>query len=327
LPVENLHAVMRRLARAIGFGPGVVVAADLLDLATLSVHDVGRAVVLILHGDHDYYTASSRQGTTVSSMRTSHTVAECTRSSSNGCPIADDIYYIPYGIPLPQRVRLGGVRPTSHLRGPSRARTKASSSCRRSTRACANDPSTSHGRSSATVPTGRDCGLHGPSPHAFGYRGTLTNAETVGCRLITTCSCSRLGPKGCRSPSSRPWIRRRARRQQHCERRARSGRWRWTGLLPEVGDVRGFADAIARLSEDRALLERFSASGRKLVTERFDIRDRVKDYQALYARYAELYRPLPADAALQYGSRLDQPWMPNTLVRLVRSALRARSRR
>jgi hypothetical protein len=52
----------------------------------------------------------------------------------------------------------------------------------------------------------------------------------------------------------------------------------------------------------------------------------VKDYQALYARHAELYRPLPPDGALQYGSRLDQPWIPNSLVRVVRSALRARSR-
>ena len=55
LPIENLHAVMGRLASVIPTGPGVVVAGDLLDLAMLSVHDVGRAVVLILHGDYDYY--------------------------------------------------------------------------------------------------------------------------------------------------------------------------------------------------------------------------------------------------------------------------------
>ena len=99
-----------------------------------------------------------------------------------------------------------------------------------------------------------------------------------------------------------------------------------TGLLPEVGDVNGFADAIARLDSDRPLLERMSAAGRRRVEERFDVRDRVADYQALYARYAELYRPLAADAVLQYGSRLDHPWIPNPLVRLVRSTLRAKSR-
>ena len=36
LPVENLHAVMRRVAQAVPPGPGVYVAGDLLDLATAS---------------------------------------------------------------------------------------------------------------------------------------------------------------------------------------------------------------------------------------------------------------------------------------------------
>src|SRR6185295_1094198 len=99
-----------------------------------------------------------------------------------------------------------------------------------------------------------------------------------------------------------------------------------SGLLPPVGDVEGFAAAIARLDADRPLLERMSAAARRTVEERFDVRDRVADYQALYARYAELYQPLAADATLHYGSRLDQPWIPNPFVRLVRSTLRARSR-
>jgi len=99
-----------------------------------------------------------------------------------------------------------------------------------------------------------------------------------------------------------------------------------TGLLPEVGDIDGFAGAVESLAADRSLVERFSAAGRRLVVERFDIRERVKDYQALYSRYAELYRPLRPDAVLQYGSRLDQPWIPNSFVRVVRSALRGRSR-
>jgi hypothetical protein len=68
-----------------------------------------------------------------------------------------------------------------------------------------------------------------------------------------------------------------------------------------------------------------SARCRRTVEERFDIRDRVAGYQALYARYAELCRPR-RDAKLQYGSRLDRPWIPNPLVRMVRSRLRARSR-
>src|SRR5580704_18769956 len=53
LPVENLHAVMRRVARAIPPGPGVFVAGDLLDLAVASVYDFGRAVIYMLHGDSE----------------------------------------------------------------------------------------------------------------------------------------------------------------------------------------------------------------------------------------------------------------------------------
>ena len=93
-----------------------------------------------------------------------------------------------------------------------------------------------------------------------------------------------------------------------------------------MGDVPGFVNAIARLDRDRRLLECMSVSGRRVVEERFDVRNRVAEYQALYARYAELYRPLHADAVLQYGSRLDRPWIPNPFVRMVRSALRATTR-
>ena len=64
-----------------------------------------------------------------------------------------------------------------------------------------------------------------------------------------------------------------------------------------------------------------SVAARK-AARRYDIQDRVADYQALYARWRELYRPHGRWIALTYGSRLDRPWMPNPLVRLVRTALR-----
>jgi glycosyltransferase involved in cell wall biosynthesis len=96
-----------------------------------------------------------------------------------------------------------------------------------------------------------------------------------------------------------------------------------TGLLPEVGDVEGFVDAVSRLAADRASLERMSARCRELIAREYDVRVRVAAYQGLYGRYAELYRPLSPEAKLQYGSRLDRTWLPNSLVRFVRSALRA----
>ena len=66
-----------------------------------------------------------------------------------------------------------------------------------------------------------------------------------------------------------------------------------------------------------------SAPRARTVASRFDIHDRVADYQALYARWRELYRPHGAGSHLTYGSRLDQPWIPNPLVRLVRTAIRS----
>ena len=111
LPVENLHAVIRRLAAAVPPGPGVVVAGDLLDLAMLSVTDLGRAVVLILHGDHDYYYDLAVKHDRVVhayvaySRRMFDRLLECLPHR------AGSIHYIPYGIPLPSRVRRPAAGP------------------------------------------------------------------------------------------------------------------------------------------------------------------------------------------------------------------------
>ena len=50
---------------------------------------------------------------------------------------------------------------------------------------------------------------------------------------------------------------------------------------------------------------------------------RAADYQQLYAHWRDFYRPMTPGRHLQYGSRLDNPWIPNPVVRLVRSAIRA----
>jgi len=42
LPLENIHAVLHRLRRAVPDGEGVLVANDLLDLALASAFDCGR---------------------------------------------------------------------------------------------------------------------------------------------------------------------------------------------------------------------------------------------------------------------------------------------
>jgi glycosyltransferase involved in cell wall biosynthesis len=328
LPIENLHAVMRRVARAIPPGPGVMVAADLLDLATASVHDLGRAVVLILHGDHDYYYDLAVRHDRVIHAYVAYGRRMHAQLVKRLPHRAADIYYIPYGIPLPQRVRSAASGPLRLI---------FAGRLEHGQKGVLELPAIDaqlRDRSVEVVwtivgdgPDGARLRSAWPESSRVRYCGPLTNAETIArladhdvfvlptraeglpVALIEAMGCG-VVPVVSNIASGVPEV-------------VSGG---LTGFLPEVGDVEAFADAIARLSADRPLLERFSAAGRQLVAERYDIRERVKDYQALYARYAELYRPLRADAVLQYGSRLDQPWMPNTLVRLVRSARRRPSR-
>jgi len=328
LPIENLHAVMRRLAAALPAGPGVIVAGDLLDLATLSVHDVGRAVVLILHGDHDYYYDLAVKHDRVVHAYVAYSRRMYARLLECLPHRADSIYYIPYGIPLPPRVR----RPTG---GPLRL--VFAGRLEHGQKGVLELPSIAAALRERSIgatwtiigdgPDGAALRAAWPESDHVRYLGPLTNAGTVarlpdhdvfvlptrteglpvalleamGCGVVPVVSDIDSGVPDVVTAEV-------------------------NGLLPEIGNIDGFADAIARLDADRPLLERMSAAGRRIVEERFDVRDRVAEYQALYARYAELYKPLAADAMLQYGSRLDRPWIPNPFVRMVRSTLRAKSR-
>jgi glycosyltransferase involved in cell wall biosynthesis len=328
LPVENLHAVIRRLAAAVPPGPGVVVAGDLLDLAMLSVTDLGRAVVLILHGDHDYYYDLAVKHDRVVhayvaySRRMYDRLLECLPHR------AASIHYIPYGIPLPPRTR----RPAA---GPLRL--VFAGRLEHGQKGVLELPEIAAGLRDRAIDAAWTIIGDGPDAPALRaawpasdrvrYLGAMTNADTVA-RLadhdvfvlptrveglpvaLLEAMGSGVVPVVSDIESGVPEV-------------VTAG---VSGLLPAVGDVDGFAGAIARLDADRPLLERMSAAARRTVEERFDVRDRVTDYQALYARYAELYKPLAADATLHYGSRLDRPWIPNPFVRVVRSALRAKSR-
>jgi glycosyltransferase involved in cell wall biosynthesis len=328
LPIENLHAVMRRLAAVIPKGPGVVVAGDLLDLAMLSVHDVGRAVVLILHGDHEYYYDLAVKHDRVVHAYVAYSKRMYEQLLAHLPHRRDSIHYIPYGIPLPPRVR-------QPIGGPLRL--IFAGRLEHGQKGVLELPSIAaalRDRSIAATwtivgdgPDGATLRAAWPESASVRYLGALTNAETIDrladhdvfvlptrveglpVALLEAMGCG-VVPVVSNIESGVPDV-------------VTGG---VTGLLPEVGDVAGFADAIARLDGDRQLLDRLSAAGRRTVEERFDVRDRVADYQALYARYADLYKPLAADAVLQYGSRLDHPWIPNPFVRLVRSSLRAKSR-
>ncbi len=327
LPLENLHAVMRRVARAIPAGPGVILPADLLDLATLSVYDVGRAVVLILHGDDEYYYDLAMKHDPVV-----HAYVAISRRIHQQLLArlphrANDIHYMPFGIPVPARTRTPSDGPLRLIfagrleHGQKGVLDLPAIDAQLQARAV---------HATWTVigdgPDAERLRTAWPASGRVRYRGTLTQPETIDALAdhdvfvlptrsegLPVALLEAMGagvvPVVSNIESGVPDV-------------ITAG---VTGLLPEVGDVAGFAAAIAQLDGHRALLDRMSAQGRALVEQQFDVRIRVGEYRALYARFEELYRPLPHDV-LQYGSRLDQPWMPNAFVHLVRSLLRAKPR-
>jgi glycosyltransferase involved in cell wall biosynthesis len=327
LPLENLHAVMRRVARAIPGGPGVVVAGDLLDLATLSVHDAGKAVVLILHGDDEYYYDLAVKHDAVVHAYVAYSRRMYEQLRVRLPHRADNIYYIPYGIPLPARMRTAAPGPL---------RLVFAGRLQHGQKGVLDLPAIDARLRALGVdvrwtiigdgPDGPALRALWPESSTVRYRGPLNNAQTVEALadhdvfvLPTRHEGLPVGVLEAMGAGLVPVV-----------SRIESGvpdiiATDTSGMLPEPGDVEGFAAAIARLAADRRTVDCMGAAARKVVEDRFDIRQRAQEYQTLYARYAELYRPLAADAALRYGSRLDQPWIPNPFVRLIRSTLRSRS--
>jgi glycosyltransferase involved in cell wall biosynthesis len=325
MPRENFRAVLRRMARAITPGPGIVVASDLIDLAMLSVHDVGRAVVLILHGDSDYYYGLAQKHDAVIHAYVAASRRMYTQLLELLPHRASTIFHLPYGIPLPPRVR----RPTG---GPLRL--IFAGRLEHGAKGMLDLPAIDAGLRARGV--ARTWTIAGGGPDEARLRekwagapgvtftGTLSRAATVDLladhdvfvlptryegfplALMETLGAGTV-PVVSDVLSGVPDL---------VENDV-------TGLRPPVGDVEAFAAAIEQLSKDRASLERMSANGRRLIETQYDIRDRAAAYEALFARYAELYKPLSPEATLQYGSRLDQPWIPNAIVRAVRSAVRA----
>ena len=325
LPIENLHAVMRRVARAVPRGGGVYVAGDLLDLAVASAHDFGRAVIYMLHGDVEYYYDLAVRHDPIVHAFIAYSRRMYDELVARLPHRADTIFHLPYGIPLPSAVR----RPVD---GPLRA--LYAGRFEQQQKGIFDLPDIDRALRAMGVTVAWTIAGTGPDEDELKQRwafnpgvrwtGPLTNAallelysqqdvfvlptrfEGFPVALVEAMAAG-LAAVVSDIPSGVPEI-------------VDAG---VSGERPPVGDARAFAGAIARLDRDRGRLEAMSTAARHVVASRFDIRDRVADYQALYARWQDLYRPLGAGSHLQYGSRLDQPWIPNPVVRLVRTAIRS----
>jgi glycosyltransferase involved in cell wall biosynthesis len=322
LPIENLHAVMSRLWRAIPAGEGVLVANDLLELAMLHLHDPQRAVMQIVHGDYDYYYSLAERHEAVIDVFIAYSQTVYNTLKRRLPARARDIHHLPYAIELPARVRtpqpgslrllfLGrldrakgvfdlpvidallvqrGVDVKWSIIGAGPAAVEVQT-------AWAHNASVEWlGQLSSREVLERlpDFDVLILPTHAEGLPLVIVEAMAAGVVPIAT-----------DLPSIADLV--------------TTGH---TGQLVTLGDVGGFAAAIERLDADQPLLERWSAAARDAVIDRFDPVARSADYRALFGEWQTLRRPRAKRLPLPYGSRLDQRWLPNPAVRAVRRTLR-----
>jgi glycosyltransferase involved in cell wall biosynthesis len=327
LPVENLHAVMRRLRDALPPGGGVLVASDLLELATAAAFDLERTVMLVLHGDHDYYYDLAARHDAVIDVFVCYgrTMFETLRARLPHR--TDSIVHLPYGIPLPPTTRRAGAGPLRLLfAGRLEHGQKGVLDLPIVDRALGERnvpvtwtivgggpdeealrrawPDASHVRWAGVRPNADVMAI--ASEHdvfvlptrAEGFPVALVEAMAVG--LVPVVSDLASGVREALDDGVE-------------------------GLTAPIGDAGAFADAIASLHADRGRLERMSLAARRRVSSHHDIRDRVVDYQRLFARHRELRRPRAEGVTVPYGSRLDRPWIPNAAVKAVRTVVRRAS--
>ena len=322
-PVENFHAVLRRLRAAVPPGEGVLVANDLLELALASAFDCGRTVIQILHGDSDYYyDLAARHENVIDAFAVYGRTME--RKLKARLPHrADDVYFLPYGVVEPPRRRAAA---------PGQLRLLFAGRFEHGQKGVLDLPMIDR----ALVERGVDVSwtMVGAGPDEQRLRdawpgkrvtflGPKTTAEVIDLAsrhdvfvLPTRYEGVPVALIEAMSVGLAPVV---SRVESGVTEILTEGR---TGLMPPVGDIGAFADAIARLDGDRALLESIGDEAWRYVATAHNMRERTDAYQALFARYRELRRPRPADVVVPYGSRLDRPWIPNVAVRTVRSMIR-----
>jgi glycosyltransferase involved in cell wall biosynthesis len=322
-PVENLHSVLRRLRAAIPPGEGVLIANDLLELAFASAFDCHRAVIQILHGDDAYYyDLAARHENVIDAFVVYGATME--RKLKERLPHRSaDIHFLPYGLPDPPRRRSPAPGPLRLLfagrfehgqKGvldlPLIDRALVERGVDVSWTMVGAGPDEEELREAWRSPRVRFMGRK-TTPELMEIEADHdvfvlpTRYEGVPVALLEAMSVG-LAPVVSNIESGVSEI-------------LSDGR---TALLPAVGDIDAFADAIAALDGNRSLVESIGAAARRYVADHHDVRACTDAYQALFARFRELQRPRSPEAALPYGSRLDRPWIPNVAVRTVRTMIR-----
>lgn len=318
LPVENLYSVLERLRSRLPAGDeGVLVANDWLELALAAQYALRRAVIQIVHDDYHLQLAILNHAAVDAFVAHSREFFDRLRRSLPSRQ--ENIYYLPYGIPIPERARQAVSGPLRLLFIGRMTENKGIFDLPRidaMVRAAGVDVQWTvvgdgprkdeviarwheNERVHFVVPRTNEDVLAVAADHDVFVLPTrfegfpVSLLETMGAGLVPIVS----NLPGGISEVIREGV---------------------TGFRPEVGDINGFARAIERLNDDRHRLDEMGRTCRELVRERFDIRERIKAYQTLFSRWRELRRERSEKPVLPYGSRLDKRWIPNVLVRMYR---------
>ncbi len=313
---ENIYSVARRLRQIIPAGPGVLVSNNLLELATLSIYDLKRTVIQIVHDEFNLRLA--QQFEAVVDVFVAHSRFYFERLKLTFPARHDHIFYLPYGIPLSPNVRQPQTGPLRLVFLGRMVESKGIFDLPTIDRMLAARGTSVEWTVMGSGPKLQELQAQWQHPAHVTFCSPTTNAEVLEIctqqdifvlptrfeglpvSLLETMSAG-LVPVISDLPSGIPEV--------------VTPR---TGYRPAIGDCNGFAAAIAALDQDRPRLEAMSHACRRLVEENFDIRKRVLGYQALFARYREFQRPRRFKPTKPTNSRLDHPWIPNNFVRFVR---------
>ena len=323
LPKENLYSVARRLMRAVPRGPGVVVTNDFLELAAFSIYDPHKMIVMLMHGDwDDYYDLAAKHANIIDYFVASskHMAANLRRLLPER---SESVLHLPYGVTIPvhsRRPRPGTLRAVFIGRMAGQKRVLDLPEIDRELHRLGVKVEWSMIGSGPDENPLRDAWAWNPEVR---WTGSIPNeaarehllesdimvmpSQSEGFPVtLVEAAVAGVVPVASDLPSGVPEI-------------VIPG---YSGFRLPIGETRQFAAAIASLASDPIMLEEMSANVRNIAVSNFDIRENVKAYDRLYASFEEPRANRRQQQTLQYGSRLDQPWIPNFAVRAMRSVTR-----
>lgn len=315
----NVYHTMRRLKQSIGDEPGPLVSNTALELGLLSCHKLNRTVFQIIHDAYNFRLAL--QFDPVVDVMIAHS-KQIFGDLLQALPHRQDsILHLPYGVPLSKRKRLANDKNRLHLVFLGRMTTG---------KGVYDLPKIDGLLLEASVQVRwtvigdgpQRAGLIEAMPESdrVRYRTPKTNEEVLSLcaegdvfvfptrfegfpvALLEAMSAG-LVPVVSNLPSGIPEVVNKA-----------------TGFRIEVGKVAGFAAKIRELHENRLLLEKMSAATHARAQD-FDVTKRAVEYHKLFARWETLKRPWAGPLPIKHGSRLDQPYLPNSFTRTSREVI------